>query len=136
MSPEMTQSDSVLTPASDIYSFAMVLYELVTRKLPWQLDPYRSEQIQSVVGEGKRPTIPNADQCSAVEGCPAGYLNLMQRCWLQKPAARPSTSEVVLILKEMVKKSGQMEIPKAIKPFSALIVEEKSENKKKIVIVK
>ena len=36
LAPEIALNDAEATAASDVYSFGMVLYELLTWKLPWE----------------------------------------------------------------------------------------------------
>lgn len=83
MAPEALYGEGYGFPV-DVYSFAMVLYELLTFKLPWAgMDALAVTR--AVVIEKKRPILPQ---------CPAPLKNLINRCWDQDPNARPTFSEI------------------------------------------
>jgi len=87
--PEMFDSEALTTPALDIYGFAMVLYELLTRKLP---------KIAGISATGERPVIPDS---AIIEGSPIGYLDLMKSCWDQDAKKRPSLKAIISHLRGM-----------------------------------
>jgi Protein tyrosine and serine/threonine kinase len=69
------------TEKADVYSFGVVLWELWTRKDPYEGMP--AFQIIFAVGtEGLRPTIPS--------GCPDAFGQLMLDCWQGEHSRRPS----------------------------------------------
>lgn len=73
--------------ASDVYSFSMIMYEILTKSFPFKNKPaYHLMQIMS----GKRPEIP--------EHLPDVYKNLIERCWALNPDDRPSFEEIKTIL--------------------------------------
>jgi hypothetical protein len=77
---------------ADVYSFAIVLWELVT-----QLEPFKGlhpMQIMRACDRGERPPL-SPDQRAAV---PAAYVALMERCWAREPEARPSFREALQAL--------------------------------------
>ncbi|KAJ7967113.1 putative Protein kinase [Quillaja saponaria] len=82
---------------ADVFSFAVVLWELLTRKLPYEfLTPLQAAV--GVVQKGLRPTIPKHTHPKLVE--------LLERCWQQDPTVRPDFSEITEILKQLAKEVG------------------------------
>ena len=78
--------DAVYNESADVYSFAMVLYEIWARKLPWQgLQPV--QVALKVVNERDRPPIP-ADMEQGVN-------QLMGDCWVHEPELRPTFTDIV-----------------------------------------
>ncbi|XP_056169934.1 serine/threonine-protein kinase STY46-like isoform X2 [Syzygium oleosum] len=82
---------------ADVFSFAVVLWELLTGKLPHDhLTPLQAAV--GVVQKGLRPTIPKDTHPKLVE--------LLERCWEQDPASRPDFSEIITILQKIAKEVG------------------------------
>ena len=80
----------VYTNQADIFSFAMLLYQMIARRHPFHdMTPVK---IDSAVDSGDRPKlldIPPAETAFF-------YLTrLMQRCWHGDPNQRPTTSEII-----------------------------------------
>ncbi|XP_031629591.1 receptor-type guanylate cyclase gcy-18-like isoform X3 [Contarinia nasturtii] len=85
MAPE-SLSLGKFTPASDIYSFGVLLYEIITfGSFPFQ--GMTNTQVLDYVKEGNTLTIPNGIK-PALEG-------LMKACWSLSYIKRPTASEVV-----------------------------------------
>ncbi len=86
LSPEVLGQDEETT-RSDVYSFGIVLWELVTREHPF--DEYKlswTYEIEDKIRSGGRPTIPAT--------CPPAYRDLITRCWHQDSAQRPTFIEI------------------------------------------
>jgi serine/threonine protein kinase len=73
----------VLTEKSDVYSYAMVCYEILTGEIPFETEA--SSNYDDVLS-GKRPQLP--------AGLDKGLSNLLQRCWLSDPDQRPDFTEI------------------------------------------
>jgi hypothetical protein len=67
------------------YSFGIVVWEIVTRQLPFQ--NYRfNYQVLDAVTRGERPALPN--------NCSSELETLIRDCWTADPGGRPSFSEI------------------------------------------
>lgn len=79
----------------DVYAFAITLYEVVTGMPPW-IEASQTREIIASIKAGKRP---NGHQKFLPEyesnGDRAYLINLIDKCWAQDPAVRPSFDEIV-----------------------------------------
>ncbi|XP_071034810.1 guanylate cyclase 32E-like [Parasteatoda tepidariorum] len=78
------------TQKGDIYSFGIILYEIIGRKGPYgyiKMTP--SEIIKSLIQRDKCPPLrPNISKLEA-DNVPECVLNCMQECWCEEPEYRP-----------------------------------------------
>ncbi|OAY60609.1 serine/threonine-protein kinase STY13 [Manihot esculenta] len=88
MAPEMIQHRPY-TQKVDVYSFGIVLWELITGMLPFQ-NMTAVQAAFAVVNKGVRPVIPN--------DCLPALGEIMTRCWDANPDVRPLFIEVVKML--------------------------------------
>ncbi|KAJ0751492.1 putative dual-specificity kinase TKL-Pl-4 family [Helianthus annuus] len=86
---------------ADVFSFAIVLWELVTAKIPY--DNMTPLQAALGVRQGRRPDLPTNTHPKVLE--------LMQRCWETDPSIRPSFSEVKVELERLLQEIEVQNIP-------------------------
>jgi len=98
--PEVLQHKPYSTKA-DVYSMGIVLWECLTRKVPYDNDP-SFKVMTDVVTENRRPVIP--------PWCPKVYSALMISCWDKDPGKRPDFSYVLDDLLE-IKSLGWVDVP-------------------------
>jgi serine/threonine protein kinase len=84
-----TSTDPEVDKKSDVYSFAIIIWELLVRKIPW--DGYNGEQIEQNVRAGMRPDVPKNDDTDQARTI---LIDLMQACWQDAPATRPSFQQI------------------------------------------
>ena len=85
MAPEFLD-DKPFSKASDVYSFAIVMWEIWSRQVPWSgLHPMKI--MRKVVDKGERPPAPAE--------MPADLREIMVRAWASAPADRPSFRKIV-----------------------------------------
>ncbi|CAI5933798.1 unnamed protein product [Closterium sp. NIES-65] len=86
MAPEVLK-EQPYDHMADVYSYGIVLWEIVTCGNPFLFEGLKPEQVCCMVNQGLRPDIPSS--------CPPALADLMQRCWHHTPARRPDMAEVV-----------------------------------------
>jgi len=88
MAPECLRGES-FDEKSDIYSYGVVLYELLTGRTPWE-GKHPTQIIGGVGFGGDRLQLPS----SVPAGCPPDFLDLIKRCWLDANL-RPPFSQIL-----------------------------------------
>jgi len=93
MAPEVIRHEDY-SQTADVYSFAVVLWQLVTRDEPFHHQS-QVEAAAAVALENARPPFP--------ENTPPAIAKLIQTCWSREPNERLSFDEIVEELQEMEK---------------------------------
>ena len=102
--------------AADVYSFSVVIWEVITRRLPWGEIKFLS-QILTKVTNGERLQITNAERMMAtIEAC--GLLELMETCWEQDPVKRPTFTDIVTTI-DFIRKKLVVHVPSPVREFDA-----------------
>lgn len=82
--------DGVTSYASDIYSFGVVVWEILSRALPWAAETRGQDIYRRVVIKGERPVIP--------VDAPADLAGVVRDCWAANPGKRPSSEEIMEVI--------------------------------------
>ncbi|KAK4355070.1 hypothetical protein RND71_024041 [Anisodus tanguticus] len=86
MTPELLNgSSSKVSEKVDVFSFGIVLWEILTGEEPYASMHYGAI-IGGIVNNTLRPTIPSY--------CDPEWRCLMEQCWAPNPASRPSFTEI------------------------------------------
>ncbi|RGB40400.1 kinase-like domain-containing protein [Rhizophagus diaphanus] len=91
MAPEIFQGQKY-TKASDIYSFGMIMWVLMTGRRPF-LDRNHDTELIIDISDGLRPPI--------VTNAPKGFIELMKECWNSDPDKRPTADDIYSRIDEM-----------------------------------
>jgi len=117
MSPEALM-DGVSTSASDVWSFGVVLWELVTfAKLPYGVLS-NMEVCEKVTEDDYRMPCP--------KGCPTRLYAIMRSCWIEDADERPAFADLATNLAEAAKEFDPEPIQYQKKGAAALLAEELS----------
>jgi len=86
MAPEVFSTNSYDYKV-DVYSFALVLFELLKQEIPFE--KFNAARLGLAVVQGARPST-----CGIAPDCPEILTSVMVSCWAAAPDARPEFSEV------------------------------------------
>ncbi|KAK8483239.1 hypothetical protein V6N12_055793, partial [Hibiscus sabdariffa] len=93
MAPEFLRGEPS-NEKSDVYSFGVILWELITMQQPWSgLSP--AQVVGAVAFQNRRLAVP--------PNTSPKLASLMESCWADDPAERPSFGNIVEALKKLLK---------------------------------
>src|SRR5688572_2442177 len=84
VAPEVLRGKSY-TPASDIYSFSIIMWEFTSGIPPFN-DRAHDLQLALSICKGERPEI--------IKDTPQCYIDLMEKCWNEDPLKRPNALDI------------------------------------------
>lgn len=103
--PEVIANPSHSSKAGDVYSFGIILWELLMMQRPWS--GTHLSMIQHLVQSGTRPDFPRnlkeLPGAQANRSLPAAeeYIKLMERCWDERVEMRPNFEQIVEELEQI-----------------------------------
>ncbi|KAK4743845.1 hypothetical protein SAY87_010157 [Trapa incisa] len=80
---------------ADVYSFAMICFELLTGKVPFEDGHLQGDKIARNIKAGERPLFPFSS--------PKFMVNLTKKCWATDPATRLNFSSICRVLRYIKK---------------------------------
>lgn len=90
MAPEILRSSPFYDEKVDIYSFGVLLWELLTLSEPYK-GMTQDQMVLNILEKGTRPEIPP-------NSGPSKLIELIKRCWSENPIDRPSFQQITNIL--------------------------------------
>jgi serine/threonine protein kinase len=91
MAPEMMMKHKPYGRKVDVYSFGLILWEMLTGSVPYQdLAPFQAAF--AVFDKNARPAIPSS--------CPAALRVLIEQCWAVQAEKRPEFWQIVQLLEK------------------------------------
>lgn len=93
-----SDSGTTLSKETDIYALGMTMLELLTGEHPFN-HVKRDAAVIHKVGNSERPNRPTKILDQSTQGTP--FWEILQKCWAQKPADRPTANEVVALMSQL-----------------------------------
>ena len=90
MAPEILRSSPFYDEKVDVYSFAVLLWEMLTLSEPYK-GMTQDQMVMAIIEKGARPAIPP-------QFGPPKLVELIKRCWSEKPSDRPSFQQITAAL--------------------------------------
>ncbi|XP_023703195.1 mitogen-activated protein kinase kinase kinase 7 isoform X2 [Cryptotermes secundus] len=119
MAPEVFEGSNY-TEKCDVFSWGIILWEVLSRRKPFDDIGGSAFRIMWAVHTGERPPL--------ISGCPKPIEQLMTSCWDKNPASRPSMDEVVHIMSQLLPFFSGYEEPVQYPSEVSAPVSEESDN--------
>lgn len=94
MAPEVFEGSNY-SEKCDVFSWGIILWEVITRRKPFDEIGGPAFRIMWAVHNGTRPPL--------INNLPKPIESLMTRCWSKDPSQRPSMEEIVKIMTHLMK---------------------------------
>ncbi|XP_062857913.1 mitogen-activated protein kinase kinase kinase 7 isoform X2 [Trichomycterus rosablanca] len=102
MAPEVFEGNNY-SEKCDVFSWGIILWEVITRRKPFDEIGGPAFRIMWAVHRGTRPPL--------IKNLPKPIEILMTRCWSKDPSQRPSMEEIVKIMSHLRKYFPGSEVP-------------------------
>lgn len=100
MAPESALTTGNETSATDVFSFGMVMYEMLTLRRPWKKIPLIEVGLR--LARGARPEWPKDGEKDFYGHIPETLKNLVEKCWSQAMDDRPTADVLCSLLQDLV----------------------------------
>lgn len=114
LAPERLDNGQV-SPATDVYAVGLLLYRMLTGRLPWQAST-TTQMLRAHMYNDPDPMPP-------VVGLPAEVEELVRRCLAKSPADRPSTADVARTLADAAGIAAIVPVSPALGQFDPALLE-------------
>ncbi|XP_059354748.1 mitogen-activated protein kinase kinase kinase 7-like isoform X1 [Carassius carassius] len=94
MAPEVFEGNNY-SEKCDVFSWGIILWEVITRRKPFDEIGGPAFRIMWAVHRGTRPPL--------IKNLPKPLESLMTRCWSKDPSQRPSMEEIVKIMSHLMR---------------------------------
>ncbi|KAG1964343.1 mitogen-activated protein kinase kinase kinase [Pimephales promelas] len=94
MAPEVFEGSNY-SEKCDVFSWGIILWEVITRRKPFDEIGGPAFRIMWAVHRGTRPPL--------IKNLPKPIESLMNRCWSKDPSQRPSMEEIVKIMSHLMR---------------------------------
>ncbi|XP_062266840.1 mitogen-activated protein kinase kinase kinase 7 isoform X1 [Platichthys flesus] len=102
MAPEVFEGNNY-SEKCDVFSWGIILWEVITRRKPFDEIGGPAFRIMWAVHNGTRPPL--------ITNLPKHIESLMTRCWSKDPSQRPSMEEIVKIMTHLMKYFPGSDVP-------------------------
>ncbi|XP_024147252.1 mitogen-activated protein kinase kinase kinase 7 isoform X2 [Oryzias melastigma] len=102
MAPEVFEGSNY-SEKCDVFSWGIILWEVITRRKPFDEIGGPAFRIMWAVHNGTRPPL--------IKNLPKPIESLMTRCWSKDPSQRPSMEEIVKIMSHLMKYFPESDVP-------------------------
>jgi serine/threonine protein kinase len=93
MAPECFGIRPKYSEKSDMYAYGMVLWELISRRMPYE-DVTDANEIREAVKSGEREDIPE-QTTNPREEVPVSFKDVIRFCWFQEVDKRPAAKDAI-----------------------------------------
>lgn len=106
--------------AADIYSFGLVLYEMLTMRTPWKRKSF--VEVDREVSKGKRPEWPSPGQNDYHGAIDTELRHIVERSWATDPKMRPTAEELRLALQAYTDKNNQAHVQRPVSDITKTLI--------------
>lgn len=96
--PELLRNHIHGSQKGDVYAFAIIMYEIFSRKGPFGQINFEPKEIVDYVKKlplkGEDPFRPEVESIIEAESCPDYVLACIRDCWAEDPEERPEFSVI------------------------------------------
>lgn len=104
LAPEILRGQNC-TKASDVFSFGVIMWEILTRRVPWDGETTWAIVGQVQAGGRLRVDDETVDRTQDMDDeTVEEYIDLMEACWDSEPEKRPDFGSIAGSLRELQKK--------------------------------